>query len=84
MFFYNHLQDIIQGSPSRLSITSQELFSILDNASERTFLCAGTAESLQKYVFDGDATKIGLQTENLIACTSFLVERKLVFSYVSC
>ncbi|PWA93410.1 Zinc finger, C2H2 [Artemisia annua] len=72
------LVDIIQGSPSRLSITSQELFSILDNASERTFLCAGTAESLQKYVFDGDAEKIGLQTENLIACTSFLVERKLV------
>ena len=83
MFFYNHLQDIIQGSPSWLSITSQELFSILDNASERTFLCAGTAESLQNYVFDGDAEKIGLQTENLIACTSFLVERKLVFSYVS-
>lgn len=78
----NHAQDIIQGRPSRLPITSQELFSILDDASERTFLCAGTAESLQKYVFDGEAVKIGLEMKNLIACTCFLVEQKLVFSYI--
>ncbi|XP_071687507.1 uncharacterized protein [Rutidosis leptorrhynchoides] len=72
------LVDIIQDRPTRLPITSQELFSILDDASEGTFLCAGTAESLQKYVFDGEAGKIGLEMKNLIACTSFLVEQKLV------
>lgn len=77
------LVDIIQGRPSRLPISSQELFSILDDASERTFLCAGTAESMQKYVFDGDAGKIGLDTKNLIACTSFLVEQRLVKAWLA-
>ncbi|KAG5558609.1 hypothetical protein RHGRI_008529 [Rhododendron griersonianum] len=71
------LLDIIQSRPSRLPVSSHELFSILDDASERTFLCAGTAESMQKYVFDGEAGKIGLEMKNLIACTSFLVEQKL-------
>lgn len=70
------LLELIQAIPSKL--TSQELFSILDDASERTFLCAGTAESVQKYVFDGDATKKGLELKNLVACTSFLFEQKLV------
>ncbi|KAA8539932.1 hypothetical protein F0562_026624 [Nyssa sinensis] len=72
------LLDIIQAKPSRLPISSPELFSILDDASERTFLCAGTAESMQKFVFDGEAGKIGLEMKNLVACTSFLVEQKLV------
>ncbi|MCD7461704.1 hypothetical protein HAX54_046838 [Datura stramonium] len=70
------LLELIQAIPSKL--TSQELFSILDDASERTFLCAGTAESVQKYVFDGDAAKKGLELKNLVACTSFLFEQKLV------
>ncbi|KAF5947317.1 hypothetical protein HYC85_013274 [Camellia sinensis] len=72
------LLDIIQARPSRLPISSQELFGILDDASERTFLCAGTAESVQRYVFDGEAGKIGLEMKNLVACTSFLIEQKLV------
>lgn len=72
------LLDIVQGRPSRFPLSSQELFSILDDASEKTFLFAGTAESLQKYVFDGEAGKIGLEMRNLVACTSFLVEQKLV------
>ena len=72
------MQDIVQGRPSSFPISSQELFAILDGASEETFLCAGTAESLQKYVFDGEAGKIGLEMRNLVACTSFLVEQKLV------
>ncbi|XP_058205945.1 uncharacterized protein LOC131319613 isoform X1 [Rhododendron vialii] len=77
------LLDIIQSRPSRLPVSSHELFSILDDASERTFLCAGTAESMQKYVFDGEAGKIGLEMKNLIACTSFLVEQKLVKAWVA-
>lgn len=73
-----NLQEVIQAKPSRLPVTSDELFSILDDASERTFLCAGTAESVEKKVFDGEAHKIGFDSKNLVACTSFLFEQKLV------
>lgn len=70
-------QDIVQGRPSRFPLSSQELFEILDNASEKTFLC-GTSFSMQKYIFDGGTVKIGLETKNLVACMSFLLEEKLV------
>ncbi|XP_022764647.1 uncharacterized protein LOC111309872 isoform X4 [Durio zibethinus] len=76
------LLDIVQARPSRFPISSQELFSILDDASERTFLC-GTAVSMQKYIFDGEAGKIGLETKNLVACTCFLVEQKLVKAWLA-
>ncbi|KAH0750827.1 hypothetical protein KY290_030059 [Solanum tuberosum] len=72
------LLEVIQPKPSRLPVTAEELFSILDDASERTFLCVGTAESVEKYVFDGEADKIGFDSKNLVACTSFLFEQKLV------
>ncbi|WOH06747.1 hypothetical protein DCAR_0626175 [Daucus carota subsp. sativus] len=77
------LLDVIQARPSRLPISSQELFSILDDASERTFLCAGTAESMQKYVFDREAGKVALEMKNLVACTSFLIEQKLVKAWLA-
>ncbi|CAN4085891.1 unnamed protein product [Withania somnifera] len=75
------LLELIQVIPSKL--TSQKLFSILDDASERTFLCAGTAESVQKYVFGGDAAKKGVELKNLVACTSFLFEQKLVKAWLA-
>jgi len=71
------LQDIVQSRPSSFPISSQKLFSILDDSSENTFLC-GTAASMQRHVFDGEAGKIGLEPKNLVACTSFLLEQKLV------
>ncbi|KAL5567970.1 hypothetical protein UlMin_024545 [Ulmus minor] len=74
------LLDIVQGRP-RFPISSQDLFAVLDDASEKTFLC-GTAVSMQRYIFDGEAGKIGLETKNLIACTSFLVEQKLVKAWL--
>ncbi|XP_058076044.1 uncharacterized protein LOC131224739 isoform X2 [Magnolia sinica] len=77
------LLDIIQASPSRFPISSQELFSLLDDASEKTFLCAGTVTSMQKFVFDGEASKIGLEMKNLVACTSLLVEQKLVKAWLA-
>ncbi|XP_042505291.1 uncharacterized protein LOC122081932 isoform X2 [Macadamia integrifolia] len=77
------LLDVVQCRPSRFPISSQELFSILDDASEKTFLCAGTAISMQKFVFDGEAAKIGLEMKNLVACTSFLVEQKLVTAWLA-
>ncbi|EOY23235.1 C2H2-like zinc finger protein, putative [Theobroma cacao] len=76
------LLDIVQTRPSRFPISSQELFSILDDASEKTFLC-GAAVSMQKYIFDGEAGKIGLETKNLVSSTSFLVEQKLVKAWLA-
>ncbi|KAJ8543102.1 hypothetical protein K7X08_005625 [Anisodus acutangulus] len=76
------LLKVIQAKPSSLPVSSKELFSILDDASERTFLCAGTAESVEKYVFDGEA-KICFDSKNLIACTSFLFEQKLVKAWAA-
>ncbi|XP_044506268.1 uncharacterized protein LOC123225950 isoform X2 [Mangifera indica] len=76
------LLDIVQARPSSFPISSQELFSILDDASEKTFL-SGTAASMQKYIFDGEAGKIGLETRNLVACTSFLVEQILVKAWLA-
>ncbi|OVA14017.1 zinc finger protein [Macleaya cordata] len=72
------LLDLIQARPSRFPISSEEFFTILDDASEKTFLFPGTAVSMQKFMFDGEPGKIGLEMKNLIACTSFLVEQKLV------
>ncbi|XP_073305313.1 uncharacterized protein [Primulina huaijiensis] len=77
------LLDIIHAKPPRLPISSHELFSILDNASERTFLCAGTADSVQKYVFDVEAAKNSLELKNLVACTGFLFELQLVKAWVA-
>lgn len=70
---------MIQAKPPGLPMASKDLFGILDEASEKTFLCGGTPESVQNYVFDGEATKTCLQLKNLVACTSFLFERQLVF-----
>ncbi|XP_027358850.1 uncharacterized protein LOC113867641 isoform X2 [Abrus precatorius] len=72
------LLDIVQSKPSSFPISSQELFSTLDDASEKTCLW-GTAVSMQRYVFDGEAGKIGLEPKNLVACTSFLLEQKLAW-----
>ncbi|XP_020240449.1 uncharacterized protein LOC109819211 isoform X2 [Cajanus cajan] len=76
------LLDIVQSRPSSFPISSQELFSILDDSSEKTFLC-GSAVSMQRYVFDGEAGKIGLEPKNLVACTSFLLEQKLVKAWLA-
>ncbi|KAJ6417655.1 hypothetical protein OIU84_001107 [Salix udensis] len=76
------LLDLVQGRPSRFPLSSEQLFSILDDASEKTFLC-GTAVLIQKYIFDGGAGKIGLETKNIVACTSFVVEQKLINAWLA-
>ncbi|XP_047161655.1 uncharacterized protein LOC124831644 isoform X1 [Vigna umbellata] len=76
------LLDILQAKSSSFPISSQVLFNILDEASEKTFLC-GTAESVQRYVFVGDAGKNGLELRNIIAFTSFLLEQKLVKAWLT-
>lgn len=77
------LLDVVQARPSRFPITSQELFNALDDASEKTFLCSGTALSVQKYVFDGEVGKNALELKNLVACTSFLLEQILVKAWLA-
>ncbi|KAK1399523.1 Serine/arginine repetitive matrix protein [Heracleum sosnowskyi] len=77
------LLDVIEASPSRLPISSQEFFTVLDDASESTFLCGGSAGSLQKFIFDGEAGKVGLEMKNLVACTSFLLEQNLVKAWIA-
>ncbi|VFQ58301.1 unnamed protein product [Cuscuta campestris] len=77
------LLEIVQAKPSSLPISSQDLFSILDEASERTFLCAGTAESMQKYIFDAETVKGSKELKTLIACTCFLFEQKLVKAWLA-
>ncbi|GER51018.1 C2H2-like zinc finger protein [Striga asiatica] len=80
-----NLLDIIQAKPVGvgLPISSGELFSILDDASEKTFLCGGTAESVLKFVFDGETAKNCLELKNLVACTSFLFEQQLVKAWIA-
>ncbi|XP_010555670.1 PREDICTED: uncharacterized protein LOC104825103 [Tarenaya hassleriana] len=76
------LLDIIQARQSRFPISSQELFNILDDASEKTFLC-GAAASMQKYIFDGETGKNALEAKNVAACTSFLLEQKLIEAWLA-
>ncbi|EPS64917.1 hypothetical protein M569_09863, partial [Genlisea aurea] len=76
------LMDIIQSSIPITSIVSQDLFSILDDASEGTFLCGGAAEFVQNYIFDGEAAN-SLELKNLVASTCFLFELQLVKAWVA-
>ncbi|XP_019453928.1 PREDICTED: uncharacterized protein LOC109355301 isoform X2 [Lupinus angustifolius] len=76
------LLDIVKSNSSIFPISSQDLFSILDDASEKTCLC-GTTVSMQRYVFGGEAGKNGLEPRNLVACTSFLLEQKLVNAWLA-
>ncbi|KAE9611314.1 hypothetical protein Lal_00011570 [Lupinus albus] len=76
------LLDIVESRSSSFLISSQDLFSILDDSSEKTFLC-GAAMSMQRYVFDGDARRVCLEPKNLVACTSFLLEQKLAKAWLA-
>eukprot|EP01018_Ginkgo_biloba_P033295 Gb_23986 [translate_table: standard] len=76
------LLDVVQTKSSRFPLPSKDLFSILDDASEKTFLCAGTAVSVQKFVFAGEAGKVGLEVRNLVASMGFLVEQKLIKAWL--
>jgi hypothetical protein len=51
----SELLDLIQAKPSmHLHVSSDELFSLLEEASEKTFLCTNTAACIQKFLFDGE------------------------------
>lgn len=76
------LLDVVQIKPSKFPLPAAELFTILDDASEKTFLCAGTASSVQKFVFGAETKKLILEFRNLVASMGFLVELKLVNAWL--
>ncbi|KAL6838455.1 hypothetical protein ACP4OV_031700 [Aristida adscensionis] len=73
------LLDMIQTKAAlELRVSAIELFSVLDEASENTFLCMNTAACIQKFLFDGEADKVATELKNVIACASYMLEQKLV------
>ncbi|KAJ0263281.1 C2H2-type domain-containing protein [Hirschfeldia incana] len=76
------LLDIIQARTPTFSISSQKLFSILDEASEKTFLFNEAAQ-MQKYIFDGEIGKNVLEAKNVVACASFLLEQRLIKAWLA-
>jgi hypothetical protein len=73
------VQDLIQTRASlQLRVSSNELFTVLDEASENTFLCANTTANIQKFLFDGEADKVATELKNVVACASYMLEKKLV------
>jgi hypothetical protein len=59
-------------------LASEQLLNVLDEASEKTFLCGEPPLAVQKYVYQGDAGKIQREEKNLIASLSFILEQTLV------
>eukprot|EP00494_Astrolonche_serrata_P031745 UN32014 len=53
---------------------------MLDEASENTFLCTNAADAafVQKFLFDGEVEKVATELKNVVACTSYILEQKLV------
>lgn len=76
------LLDVVQTKPSRFPLPATDLFTILDDASEKTFLCAGTASSVQKFVFGAETKKVILEFRNVVASMGFLVELRLVNAWL--
>lgn len=77
------LLDLVQVKPSKFPLAAKDLFRILDDASERTFLCAGSSVSVQRLVFEGEAGNVGPEVKNLVASLGFLVEQKLVKAWIA-
>lgn len=69
---------MVQTKPSRFPLPAADLFTILDDASKKTFLCAGTTSSVQKFVFGAETKKVILEFRNLVTSMGFLVELRLV------
>jgi hypothetical protein len=61
-------------------LPSEHLLNILDEASEKTFLCGEPPLATQNYGYQADAGKNHCEEKNLIASLSFIVEQMLVSS----
>ncbi|XP_024175718.1 uncharacterized protein LOC112181570 [Rosa chinensis] len=69
------LLEIVEAKSSRFPITVEDLFSILDKASEGTFLL-GEFSSVKQSMFEENKDDIGLI--DVVAYTSFILERQLL------
>ncbi|GJM99608.1 hypothetical protein PR202_ga16728 [Eleusine coracana subsp. coracana] len=75
----SELLDLIQTKASlHLHVSSNELFNVLDEASENTFLSTNTTANIQKFLFDGEADKVATELKNVVACASYMLEKKLI------
>ncbi|CAM6104441.1 unnamed protein product [Calypogeia fissa] len=74
------LLDIVRGY---VPLSSERLLAILDDASEKTFLCGGTSVALQRFIFNGEAGKVGLEERNLVATMGFHIELNLVKAWMA-
>jgi len=63
----NLFQDMLDKRERDFLLSSEKILSILDEASERTFLCS-----------QGEVNKTGLQERNLVASLGYIVEQTLV------
>ncbi|KAG6546741.1 hypothetical protein Mapa_011930 [Marchantia paleacea] len=77
------LLDIVQNKSSVYPLPSERLLSILDDASEKTFLTGGASGTYPRVVFNGDAGKVGLEEKNLVASMGFHVELRLVKAWMA-
>ncbi|KAL2612855.1 hypothetical protein R1flu_024547 [Riccia fluitans] len=77
------LLDIVQNKSTVYPLLSERLLGILDDASEKTFLSGGTSVAYQRFVFNGDAGKVGLDEKNLVASMGFHVELRLVKAWMA-
>lgn len=77
------VQDIVDNRGGVFPLSSEQLLNVLDEASERNFLCGEQPLAVQKFVSKGDAGKIGLEDKNLVASLGFIVEQTLVNFWIS-
>ncbi|KAH9551258.1 hypothetical protein CY35_09G005900 [Sphagnum magellanicum] len=64
-------------------LPSEHLLNILDEASEKTFLCGEPPLATQNYGYQADAGKNQCEEKNLIASLSFIVEQTLVKAWMT-
>ncbi|CAM6010037.1 unnamed protein product [Sphagnum balticum] len=77
------LLEIVENNRGVFPLASEQLLSVLDEASEKTFLCGEPPLAVQKYVYQGDAGKIQREEKNLIASLSFMLEQALVKAWMA-
>jgi hypothetical protein len=73
-------QEILDNRGGVFPLPSEHLLNILDEASEKTFLCGEPPLATQNYGYQADAGKNQCEEKNLIASLSFIVEQTLVSS----
>eukprot|EP00250_Pteridium_aquilinum_P014472 c22014_g1_i1 orf=726-3524(-) len=76
------LLDIVQSKSSRYPLNSEDLFTILEDASERNMLHGVTSSSMQRCIFGSEPGRVGLETRNLVSSLGFLVELRLVKAWM--